>query len=46
LWKHATDNPRAIALYQHKGFVIEGTIRKGIFLDGEYFDHYYMGLEL
>jgi RimJ/RimL family protein N-acetyltransferase len=41
-----TDNERAIALYQRKGFVIEGTIRKGIFLDGRYFDSYWMGLEL
>jgi RimJ/RimL family protein N-acetyltransferase len=41
-----TDNQRAIALYQRKGFVIEGTIRRAIFLDGEYFDHHWMGREL
>jgi RimJ/RimL family protein N-acetyltransferase len=41
-----TDNQRAIRLYERKGFVIEGTIRKEIFLDGTYFDHYWMGLEL
>ena len=41
-----TDNQRAIALYKRKGFVIEGTIRREIFLDGEYFDHHWMGLEL
>ena len=41
-----TDNERAIALYQRKGFVIEGTIRKGIFFDGRYYDNYWMGLEL
>jgi len=41
-----TDNQRAIALYLRKGFVIEGIIRKGIFLNGEHFDHYWMGLEL
>ena len=41
-----TDNERAIALYERKGFVIEGTIHKQIFLDGAYFDHYWMGLEL
>jgi len=41
-----TDNERAIALYERKGFVIEGTIRKQIFLDGTYFDHHWMGLEL
>jgi RimJ/RimL family protein N-acetyltransferase len=41
-----TDNERAIVLYERNGFVIEGTIRKEIFLDGEYFDHHWMGLEL
>jgi RimJ/RimL family protein N-acetyltransferase len=41
-----TDNQRAIALYRRKEFVIEGTIRREIFLDGEYFDHHWMGLEL
>jgi RimJ/RimL family protein N-acetyltransferase len=41
-----TDNQRAVSLYQRKGFVIEGTIRKEIFLDDQYFDHHWMGLEL
>jgi RimJ/RimL family protein N-acetyltransferase len=41
-----TDNLRAIALYEGKGFVIEGTLRREILLDGEYFDHHWMGLEL
>ena len=41
-----TDNQRAIFLYQGKGFEIEGTIRKEVFLDGQYFDHHWMGLEL
>jgi RimJ/RimL family protein N-acetyltransferase len=41
-----TDNQRAIRLYERKGFGIEGTIRKEIFLDGSYFDHHWMGLEL
>jgi RimJ/RimL family protein N-acetyltransferase len=41
-----TDNQRAIALYMQKGFVIEGTIRKEMLVDGKYFDHYWMGLEL
>jgi RimJ/RimL family protein N-acetyltransferase len=41
-----TDNRRAIRLYQRKGFLIEGTIRKAIRLEGEYFDHHWMGLEL
>jgi RimJ/RimL family protein N-acetyltransferase len=41
-----TDNQRAILLYKRKGFVIEGTIHKEILLDGKYFDHHWMGLEL
>jgi RimJ/RimL family protein N-acetyltransferase len=41
-----TDNQRAILLYERKGFVREGTIRKEIFLDGKYFDHHWMGLQL
>jgi RimJ/RimL family protein N-acetyltransferase len=41
-----TDNQRAIRLYRRKGFVNEGTIRKEILLDGSYFDHHCMGLEL
>jgi RimJ/RimL family protein N-acetyltransferase len=41
-----TDNSRAIALYERKGFVREGTLRRQIFLDGRYYDHYWMGLEL
>ena len=41
-----SDNHRAIALYQRKGFVTEGTLHKEIFLNGQYFDTYWMGLEL
>jgi len=41
-----TDNQRAILLYERKGFVKEGTSRKEILLDGKYFDHHWMGLEL
>ena len=41
-----TDNQRAIRLYRRKGFVIEGTIRREVFLGGKYFDHHWMGLEL
>lgn len=41
-----TDHQHAIRLYERKGFVNEGTIRKEIFLDGNYFDHHWMGLEL
>lgn len=41
-----TDNQRAIRLYERQGFVIEGTIRREILLNGSYFDHHWMGLEL
>jgi RimJ/RimL family protein N-acetyltransferase len=41
-----TDNQRSILLYEHKGFVNEGTIRKEIFLGSRYFDHHWMGIEL
>jgi RimJ/RimL family protein N-acetyltransferase len=41
-----TDNQRAIQLYERKGFSPEGTIRREIFLDGAFFDQYWMGLEL
>jgi RimJ/RimL family protein N-acetyltransferase len=41
-----TDNQRAIRLYKRKGFAKEGTSRKEILLDGKYFDHHWMGLEL
>lgn len=41
-----TDNRRAMALYRRAGFVIEGTLRSEILLDGKYFDLHWMGLEL
>jgi len=41
-----TDNQRAIHLYERKGFVNEGTIRKEIFLNGTYLAQHWMGLEL
>lgn len=41
-----TDNLRAIQLYKRKGFVIEGTIRREMLLDGTYYDHHLMGLAL
>ena len=41
-----TDNERAIRLYERQGFVIEGTIRREILIDGSYFDHNWMGREL
>lgn len=40
------DNQRAIRLYESRGFVREGTLRKEIYLDGQYYDLYFMGLEL
>jgi len=40
-----TDNERAISLYEKMGFLKEGTIRKEIFIDGRYYDHYWMSLE-
>ena len=40
------DNQRAIALYERKGFVVEGTIKKAIFVAGVYYDHVCMGLVL
>jgi RimJ/RimL family protein N-acetyltransferase len=41
-----TDNQRAIRLYEGHGFAIEGTIRREMLLDGHYYDHHWMGLEL
>jgi RimJ/RimL family protein N-acetyltransferase len=41
-----TDNHRAIALYERKGFVREGTVRKELMVGGNYFDHHLMGLLL
>jgi RimJ/RimL family protein N-acetyltransferase len=41
-----TDNQRAIMLYKRRGFVVEGTIHREILLDGKYYDHHWMGLEL
>jgi RimJ/RimL family protein N-acetyltransferase len=41
-----TDNHRAIALYERKGFVREGTIHQELFVGGAYFDHHWMGLTL
>lgn len=41
-----TDHHRAIALYERKGFVREGTISREILLNGKFYDHHWMGLEL
>ena len=40
------DNHRAILLYEWKGFVREGTLRKEVFFNGTYHDLYWMGLVL
>ncbi len=40
------DNHRAILLYERRGFVREGTLRKEVFLDGVYYDLEWMGLFL
>jgi RimJ/RimL family protein N-acetyltransferase len=40
------DNYRAIALYERKGFAVEGILKKEIVLDGVYYDNLWMGLEL
>ncbi len=41
-----SDNARAIRLYEKKGFKLEGTIRREMFLAGSYYDNHCMGLEL
>lgn len=41
-----TNNARAINLYRRKGFVHEGTVSRGMIIDGEYIDYHNMGLEL
>ncbi len=40
------DNARAIALYERKGFVVEGRLRNEICVDGVFYDHLCMGLDL
>ena len=40
------DNKPAIRLYERKGFVKEGTIRKEFLIDGKFYDAFWMGLEL
>ena len=41
-----TDNERALALYRAKGFILEGKISRDFRVNGTYFAHYWMGLEL
>jgi len=40
------DNQRAIMLFKKKDFQIEGTLRREIYLNSEYYDIYWMGREL
>ena len=44
--KVRADNKRAISLYRRKGFLVEGRLKKQIFLKGKYFDNLFMGLEI
>ena len=36
----------ALALYERKGFVLEGTITREIRIGDRYYDHHVMGLEI
>ncbi len=40
------DNHRAIDLYKQKGFVVEGTLKKEIFINNTFYDNLWMGLEI
>jgi len=44
--KVRTDNSRAIALYDSRGFRREGTVSRELLVGGRYHDQYLMGLEL
>ncbi len=37
------DNQRAIALYRRQGFIEEGRLSRGLFLNGRYYDLIWMG---
>lgn len=41
-----TKNQAALALYKKMGFVIEGTKKDSLFIDGQYMDEYYMSIFL
>lgn len=41
-----TDNESAIHLYKKCGYVVEGTNKNSMIIDGKYVDTYYMGLHL
>lgn len=38
-----SDNARAIALYERKGFTVEGTLTRAVRVDGRYYDDLLMG---
>jgi RimJ/RimL family protein N-acetyltransferase len=38
-----THNERAVRLYRKMGFIIEGTTREDLYVDGHYVDQYLMG---
>ena len=38
-----SDNRRAVALYERKGFIVEGRLTKEMFVDGRYYDLLAMG---
>ena len=40
------DNHRAITLYKQKGFIVEGTLKKEIFINDTFYDNLWMGLEI
>ena len=40
------DNHRAITLYKQKCFVVEGTLKKEIFINDTFYDNLWMGLEI
>ena len=40
------DNLRAINLYKRKGFSVEGTLTKQMFVGGRYYDNLWMGREV
>ncbi|MCP4180941.1 MAG: GNAT family N-acetyltransferase [bacterium] len=41
-----TDNYHAISIYKNKGFEIEGTLTKDVFIEDRYFNNHCMGLTL
>lgn len=44
--KVRSDNHRAIKLYESLGFKIEGTLTRDMCIDGQFYDCFFMGLQL